>query len=228
MWLEIAEYVRLVKNTRGILLFRKGKEPDSKKLDWIRRVHRYRDVGISPTLWESLNQGKRPFVKLPYPSSDIEEFVKSLDVEIPEFLIETIVISLCYASPIFVLDNFLFSELEKVTAAELRADLLDKTELLRHIRIASYSMIDFYQITKEARNILRKVGIDELCNKRRKFAASDCKKRFWRIEENKEGSIVLAYFDLLHVLKDKIEKVVSNPNLSILLSISCAFSIELG
>jgi hypothetical protein len=50
----------------------------------------------------------------------------------------------------------------------------------------------------------------------------DGKKRFWRIKEDKHADIVVAYFDLIRVVRCL---KVKEPVISLALSISCGFRV---
>jgi len=239
MTMDLIEYISLLKNVRGILLFPVEEGPDPDKIKWLIKAHRYRDIGIPPSLYTFEELKKRPFVRLIYPLSGIEDLIGQLAGELPAYILEGIVMSSCYAAPLFILNQAIFELLKPLTIWNLVGDKLDSRELLRHIRIASYALIDFYRGAKEAEVILRDSGdseedlrkrIERLCEKRKREASADGKKRFWRIISKETPSLrpltLMAYFDLLPLLLPHIQRLRTQGGYSILLNITCGFGIE--
>lgn len=219
--MEFIDYVILLKNIRGIILFDPDREPDPDKIKWLKRTHRYRDIGVPEGL-SSIISGK-PFVRLPFPSYEINRFLGELEGDIPLHLLEGVALSSCYASPLLVLDQGIFDRLKPITIWSLKASEVDRKETLRHIRISHYSQIDFFSSAREAYEILKEGrGIEDLCKKREELAILDGKKRFWRIKEDKDADILVAYFDLLRIIKDL---KIKDPIISLALSISSGFRV---
>jgi hypothetical protein len=221
--MEFIDYVILLKNIRGILLFEPTKEPDLDKIKWLKKTHKYRNIGIPESIDKFKSISDKPFVKLSYPSDEINIFLNKLKNGLPLYLLEAVALSSCYACPLLILNQEIFDQLKPITIWSLKASEIDKKEILRHIRISHYSQIDFFSSAKQAYEILKEgKKIEDLCNNRKELAILDGKKRFWRIKEDKNSNTLVAYFDLLRIIKN-IKDIKSI--ISLALSISCGFRI---
>jgi hypothetical protein len=222
--MELIDYVVLLKNIRGVLLFDPNKEPDLDKIKWLKKTHRYRNIGVPEGLWGFDIISEKPFVKLTFPSNKLKRFLEEIEEGIPQYLLEGLALSSCYASPLLILDKELFNHLMPVMVWSLRAQDIDRKEILRHIRISQYSQIDFFSSARDAYDVLKEEcsKIEDLCRKRKELATLDGKKRFWRIKEDKHADLVVAYFDLLRITK---YLKIKEPMISLALSISCGFRV---
>lgn len=234
--LEIVEYTRLIKNSRGVLLYNPKKGYDDRLLGWLMGKHRYRNIGIPPSIYSD-RFAIKPFVKLFYPDEVVERLPQQLP-DLPDYVSEALVFSLIFGCPLYILNQDIFKALEPVTIWRLKVSSLPtQDELLRNIRIAGYSIIDFYEnmIENTHEVILQyldnKVPISKLkvtVGKREDIAKKDGNKRFWRMSSLPEGLTVLAYFDLLRLFLNKpnlLKIFKESKQAPLLLGISCGVLI---
>lgn len=235
--MNLINYLRRVKNTRGILLFDPTKEkPYTEKIfSFLVSKHKYRDIGVPPSLYNDKLDIK-PFVKLNFfkDTKEIEKICNELSSPtMPYYIIESVAYSLAFATPIYILDQALFKQLEPLTVWTLKVNNLPtESELIRNIRIAGYSMIDFYEIIdttidniiKYLNNEVELSRIKVVLAKRKEYACKDGNKRFWRAKQQSLGCTTIAYFDLLRLFIEKpnLLKLFSEAEGALpLLSISC-------
>jgi len=159
-------YLALVKNMRCILDVR---EENDDTLKIIRKYHRNRGVGIMTG--KGIPKGKC-FVEI-NPPEDFADIYAKVDFE-GKFLI----LSSSYLAPIVTdsLENY-----RKYCVREIRhSDALDISNFLRHLRIAEYSLIDYYaEIPKNFQDFLDKDV-----------------KRFWRLKHDEGKRTVGMYLHL--------------------------------
>ena len=196
-------------------------------------------------------------LKSPLPEIDQFVEVLLENVEVSKYAVESLVLASCYVNALVVLGRESFSALKPFVAWEMKSTAeLPETEVKRNLRIVGYAILDFhdkviaeaYKTLKEASGIIRKKeGIDKarkklekLIDKRRKIAEKDGEKRFWRLKQAGKGKErpVIAYLDIipliLEILVQKREKKLidficgSTPNLSMALSLTPAFILQLG
>jgi len=232
---SLIEWASLFKNLRGVVLF--PKEPDEGKVKWLVRKHRYRRLGIAPSFSPLVEQPalrKVPFVTLSFPAEELQRLSEILSRKAEKYVVESLILSCCYSSPLIVTDERLFVDLEPFVLWSLRSNQrLGEKDLIFHLRVASYVIIDFFALAKEAYEALGDLKkLRKHCEKRRKASEKDGRKRFWRIPEDPEGKIICAYLDLLPALLEELEG--GNPSAASLirsewtafaLPITCAFSL---
>lgn len=149
---NLIRYARRVKNTRLVFLARET--PPEDFIKFLKNKHRYREIAV---VEREKYKGKcfrlyEPELCLELPISD-------------PVLKKAISASILLLSPLLLLQKE--EELKKLSAWKRLGKWKDKLELLRHIRIAEYAMIDA-------------VGIDTISDT---YANTDGEKRFWRIKE---------------------------------------------
>ncbi len=232
---SLIEWASLFKNLRGVVLF--PKEPDEEKMKWLARKHRYRRLGVAPSFSPVVERPalkKSPFVTLSFPAEELERFSEILSKRAERYVAESLILSCCYSSPLIVTDEGLFENLKPFTLWSLRSnERLGEKDLIFHLRVASYVIIDFFGLAKEAYEALGDPKrLKKCCEKRRKASERDGRKRFWRIPEDPNGKIICAYLDLLPALLEELEG--GNPSAVALirsewtafaLPITCAFSL---
>ncbi len=214
-------YVSILKNLRGVIYFSEGEEI-LEKIKWINRHFRYRYVGISENILQKVEDkkikqvlSKKPFIQLYYPSENIKRFIQFF-VEIIEensLLLESLLLSSCYVSPLFVLGEKALQQCESFAIHFLEvSEKLDDKKLKRHLRIADYGVIDIHEkTTHQAWEVIKEASqynlkndflkaeriLESLIENRKELAKTDCKIRYWRLisEGKSEGEKVIIYFD---------------------------------
>jgi hypothetical protein len=207
---DIIEYVRLLKNIRGILLFNSIQRAlDTQLISFLQRKHKYREIGIIPSL-STDRLGMAPFVRLFYPDENLNKFIKELSEgsEIPFSIWEGLVLASIFAAPLYIIEGEIFKQLLPITVFSLKVRTLPTSEtLIRHIRIATYALIDAYELlTSETNRLVQQYLNEEIpfsrlkahLVRRREVVEKDGRRRFWRLEMVFEGGFpIVAYFDLL-------------------------------
>lgn len=188
-------------------------EPSQEKLKWLMKKHRYRNLGLPPSYEPKTPLGfleKDPFCRLWFPSKSIEELCRLLSKKVRPLICESLLLSLCYLAPLIILDEFFFKELEPFTIWALRSPVsLKGQDFIFHLRVASYTMIDFCKQSWGGEEVLKNPeAVLHLVERRKDMAREDGEKRFWRVGKSAEGKIVCAYFDLLPVLVSLSEEAL--------------------
>ena len=170
-----SEYLYLVKNLRGIIYF-SDKSKAEKEIEWLKRKFRYRKLGIAKSLKEKSKLklwDKLEILSLPF------EVNLKLNSEI-----ESMLLASSFLSPLLILKEETLTKLSNFLILGLKTkEVLDDRELKRNIRLANYSITDFY---------LKAIKADR--KEKVKIARGDLK-RFWRIKESKEGKSIIVYLD---------------------------------
>ena len=152
------KYARAVKNARLVLFARE--KPGDEMLRFLRQKHRYREMAVvKHEDW--MGKAFREF----HPPAELDFPVRD------EMLKKVLNASLFLLSPMLLFQQE--PELEGLVAWRRRGRFPDLGDLLRHIRIAEYAMIDAVQEQVD-----------------RDFAVKDGEKRFWRIKEEGEKPAV--------------------------------------
>jgi len=245
MDLNLIDWASLFKNLRGVVLL--PEEPDEGKLRWLVRKHRYRRLGLS-SRYKPASQitqlQKPPFVILHPPNPTLEELPQLLLSKASPLVTDSVVLSCCYSAPLVVTEEGLFKELASFTVWELRSSQsLSEKDLLFHLRVASYVIIDFFSLAREAFEVLQaylerreekaRMKLEQLCHRRQEKARRDGEKRFWRIPPDPGGKIICAYLDLLPAIcqelregNKRLAEVFTSPWAGLCLPLTCAFSLE--
>lgn len=112
---------------------------------------------------------------------------------------------------------------------EAAADL-PEDQVLRHVRIAGYGMLDSYEsMTAGGYRALLEGTVDAEHEDRTAFAAEDARERFWRFEEEASGETwVGGYFDALPAFEGAAvrEALESNPDLQVGLGLVGGFVVD--
>ena len=154
----LLKYARAVKNARLVLFSRE--KPRDEILRFLRQKHRYREMAVVKQE-EWMGKAFREF----HPPAEIDFPVRD------DVLRKALNASLFLLSPLLLFQQE--RELEPLVAWRRRGRFPDLGDLLRHIRIAEYAMIDAVQERVD-----------------RDFAAKDGEKRFWRIKEEGDSPAV--------------------------------------
>lgn len=182
------EYLYLVKNLRGIIYF-SDKTKAEREIEWLKRKFRYRKLGLAKSLKEKSKL--KLWSRVETLSLPLKEEVK-LNPEI-----ESILLASSFLSPLLILKEESLTKFSDFLILRLKTrENLDDRELKRNIRLANYSITDFY---------LRAIKADE--RERRKIASEDLK-RFWRISGDEEGKTIVAYLDPKLEVKHEIYRCI--------------------
>ena len=262
---DLPRYVSLLKNLRAVIFLDPTKKFPVEEIKWLRKKYRYRSIGIAQSLLSALNSEiresfmKKPFEILKFPLPEIEQFVRtvlSVELEIPEYVIESLIIASCYVNALVVLGRESFPVLRRFMAWEMKSTVeLPENEVKRNLRIVGYAILDFhdkviaeaYKTLKEASEIINKEKdfrkarrkLEKLIDKRRKMAEMDGEKRFWRLRQagKEEERTVIAYLDVVPLISEILiqkrdERLISficgsTPNLGMALSLTPTFILQL-
>ncbi len=148
---EVLNYARRVKNTRLVLFSREN--PPEDLLKFLKNKHRYREIAV-------VEEGK-------YTGKCFRLYEPHLSLELPVSdpkLNKAITASILLLSPLLLLQRE--EELEEFSLWKRMGNWEDMGDLLRHIRIAEYAMIDAVEKEATEQNL-----------------KADGEKRFWRIRE---------------------------------------------
>ena len=200
MSVSLSRYAALVKNLRGVVFFKPSEDVDE-LVEWLVKRFKYRNVGVPPSLVEFIDERKlkgNPFVQLSYPAADFIEFSKQIASErgVDSSAIEAAVLASVYVSPIIVLGVKGCEALSKlaVETVESKTSLDDKGWRL-HLRIADYTVLDFYQWSSSHAENLWLTSLDprEFTCERAERIVKD-KKRYWRLERGDEKPWKFMYY----------------------------------
>lgn len=186
-----SQFLSILKNLRGVVLFHPDDEVEG-EVKWIVNKFRYRDVGVTPALLEKVGGeqirarlSKKPFVSLPIPFPSIAQWISASVryANIDPLVMESITLSSCFISPLLVLKRTLLKDMLPFVVWTLKSSTeLNDQEIKRHLRIADYAVLDFYQtITQGAYNALERGDVQGLLEERKEKAKEDGQKRFWRL-----------------------------------------------
>ncbi len=192
-------------------------------LRWLNRRFKYRVLGISPLVLKELRgrglSPTRQVKPLHYPSKELSELVRCLSSvlgDVPEDVVESAVMASAYVSPLIVFGEPSRTVLNLATRIVKTAVKLNNALLKLHMRIADYSILDYYVKNLE---LLERLWKGELSSKEfvelRKDMVVKDSKRYWRLttqpskgrrkgtsktEALKEPQPFLAYVDPLSLL----------------------------
>lgn len=209
---DFVKYVSLLKTIRGVILSKQILNEQIKK--WIRRSIRWRPVGASINMIETLKKSgfsSKLIKNIVFPFDSHREIAAIIAENVDLTIAETIVLSSLYIVPILILDNETLRDLQKknIVIYEIHTDkkLSDK-DIKLHMRIAEYSMKDYhFDVIESAEKAIISGEIDSELKRRKKLCMKDAK-RYWRIRKE-SGDTIIVYLDPLRLLLDKIHVVRS-------------------
>ena len=195
MKISFYRYAAIVKNLRGVVLC---SDCSSEKAEWLFDRFRYRSLGFSPAIYPDVREKRKNFVELYYPSEAVAKIAEILAEKIDVALAESLVLASTYISPLLVV-GYDYSFFERNSVASVRtARLLSDRDWKLHLRIADYTVLDFYQwSTLNALEAVGKGKIEEALEERENKILKDVK-RYWRISSDK-GMVFLTYIDNLRL-----------------------------
>ena len=210
-------YAAIVKNLRGVVVFNELSEAVLKRVSWLRKRFRYRDLGLPPRLLEKFREslkeylGGKPFRELYYPIEKYRALPKLLEeyLGFNELVSEALMLSSLYISPLLVLDDLVIRELSEVAASAILVNRdMGINDWKLHLRIADYTVLDMYSFSVETGlRALKcyaegeKDCLEETLAKRQEAVEKD-KKRYWRIRSEK-GRVFMLYIDPLKLLVER-------------------------
>ncbi len=178
-----------MKNLRGVVLLDPKDELTPNFLRWLNRRFKYRILGISPLVLKEL-KGRglsltRQVKPLHYPSKELSELVECLSgvlSSVPEDVVESAVMASAYVSPLIVFGKPSKSVLSLATRVVRTVIKLNNALLKLHMRIADYSILDYYVKNLELLERLWKgeLSREEFVELRKDIVVRDSK-RYWRL-----------------------------------------------
>ena len=195
MKISFFRYAAIVKNLRGVVLCG---DCSSEKAEWLFSKFRYRSLGFPPSVYQVLKKKRKNFVELYYPSETIAKIVERVSKKVDKAVAESLILASTYISPLLVVEHD-FSFFERTSVAEVRTSkLLSDKDWRLHLRIADYTVLDFYQwSTLNAWSAIRERRVDEALEERERKILKDVK-RYWRISSER-GRVFLVYVDNLRL-----------------------------
>ena len=214
-------YAALVKNLRGVVVFSDFSKDVKARVDWLRKRFRYRDLGVSPSLYKRYSSvledymSGRPFQLLYDPTPKYEGLVKVFGevTGLDRVVAESFVMSSLYISPLILIDDKLVEEITGLGVKTIYTDKkLGVNDWKLHLRIADYTVLDMYRdMVLNALEVIdalikgERGKAEELIKARKETVKKDVK-RYWRIKSDK-GKPFLTYIDLLEILVENIKSI---------------------
>lgn len=202
----LPRHLALAQNLRGIGVYDPADPPDRPFFTWLARKHRYRNVGFPPSLVDHPDvdvTGYETFEAVEAPIEGAAAVVDAVDPG-PRWAVEALVVASAFVAPLFVHRPAL-TRFEPFAAWRCRtAEDLPEEQVLRHVRIAGYGMLDRFEAEAErgAAAVLEG-AIDAAVEDRARDARRDGEDRFWRLVEETSGDRwVGGYFDVLRGVAD--------------------------
>lgn len=229
---SLPRHLALALNVRGIAVYDPENPPDREFFTWLARKHQYRNVGIPPTLMDHPAVGiadYKTFEPTPFPMAGLDSLSGRTDIGEP-WAVESLLAASAYVSPLFVhrpaLDAFKpFAIWRLESAPELSED-----QVLRHVRIAGYGMLDAYEEMVDSGYEAVLDGTVEAERERRAdWATEDGQERFWRLREEVSGdTLVGGYYDALPAFVDDQAKTAldTDPNLLVGLGLVGGLAVD--
>ena len=232
MSVSLSRYAALVKNLRGVVVFIPG-DDIGEHVEWLVRRFRYRNVGVPPALVEHLDSkllSGKPFVQLSYPAENLISFAQRIAAveDVEPLIVEAAVLASIYVSPLLALGGSVAECLERLAVDSVESKvLLDDRGWRLHLRIADYTVLDFYQWSSGHAEALWNPHVDvkSFAEERAERIAKD-KKRYWRLQRGEESPWkFMHYIDLAQRASRKLEllEIVRSFNREI---VSAALAIE--
>lgn len=229
---SLPHHLALALNLRGIGVYDPAKPPERDFFTWLARKHQYRHVGFTPALMDHPDvdiEGYKTFEPAADPIEGLERIAQRSDVAQP-WVLESLLAASAFIAPLFIHRPALpafepFAAFKQESAADLPED-----QVMRHLRIAGYGMLDGYEaLTASGYAAVTERELEAECRDRAAFAEDDAEERFWRLNEEVDGDAwVGGYFDVLPALRDDTipEIFESNPDLQVGLGLVGGFAVD--
>ncbi len=204
---SLYRYISLVKNLRGVLYWRLE---NPGKIEWLVSRFKYRNLGVPPSLAPHLPLKRKVLVPLSFPSEIVQRVVQLFSEVLDVRSSEALCLASSYVCPLMVLSGFEDFSDAVVDVVRTEKELSIKDWKL-HMRIADYTVLDFYSWAVEsALKALRGGDVEAVLEERKERIKKD-KKRYWRLA-SEEGDVFLAYLDPLllayrHGLLGRLEEI---------------------
>lgn len=205
----LARHLVLSNNVRGLAVYHPDIPPEREVFTWLSRKHQYRNVGVPPSLIGHPTvdlTSYKTFTTLEYPVASLETLHSLTSETHPTWVTESIILASAYVTPLFIHQSALdaFSEF---SVWQLTVDTsLPEDQVLRHMRIADYGMLDFFEeSTANAWHALQENKLTEERERREEKAEADGQERFWRLidgAKHARDQWVGGYFDILPALPE--------------------------
>lgn len=209
---SFSRYAAIVKNLRGVVLVDPGEERSLRFLRWLSNRFRYRNVGTSPSVHESLKlRGKvlRPIINLYYPVREVRDLIEYLASGLGTYtreVIESVILASTYVSPVIVFGERFRGSLRSASINTIKTSVkMNNKSLKLHLRIADYSILDTYLANLRLLEGLWTGTAPEDVIKRRREVAVNEGRRFWRLTKSKGEAPeeeVVYYVDMVKAAND--------------------------
>lgn len=233
-------YLTLAKNIRGLAVYDPTDPPERELFTWLSRKHQYRNVGLPPGLVDHPTvdlTDYKTFKELEYPFAAIREVEESFNDRVESWACQSVLLASSYVIPMFIHSPAL-AGLEELAVWKLTIPgSLAEDQILRHMRIAGYGMLDFYEtLANRGYNAVVETAVDRERRKRRDAAGRDGRDRFWRLLEDEEndtdphsaqGNWVGGYFDILPSVTDATAGILeTHPETVVAFGLGGGFMID--
>jgi len=228
--LSFARYAAIVKNLRGVVVGYLEEPGCVDSIKWLAARFRYRDLGVGPLMVNAYRDsisrylGGKPLREIVFPLSELREFAVRLSEQLglDAMISEALVLASTYVSPLLAIGTRVREALEKLSVAKIVTDVksLDVQGWKLHLRIADYTILDFYeQCVTECMQLLSRglEGVEEILRNRVERIERDTK-RYWRISKS-SGEPFLLYIDMLRASIDVLRKASFSENVAAALAI---------
>lgn len=229
---SLPRHLALALNLRGIGVYDPAEPPDRDFFTWLARKHQYRNVGFVPPLLNHPEvdvEGYQTFERATCPVEGLDGLAEESDAA-PAWVLGSLLAASAFVAPLFIhrpaLEAFdPFAVFEQTSAADLPED-----QVMRHVRIAGFGMLDSYEtLTASGYEAVLDGTFERERTERSAFAAEDADERFWRLEEEVTGDAwVGGYFDALPAFEsaDVHDELEANPDLQVGLGLVGGFVVD--
>lgn len=236
---SLPRYVALLRNIRAVVLYDPDDPPTEKTWSWLQRKHRYRNVGIAPAAADATDREALPegdtITTLYLPNETVASICSETPESTPDWLAESMYLASAYVAPLLIQPTLLDS-LSEFSLWQLYPDIeLTEEQLLRHLRILGYGMVDFQEsMVESGYEAIVEGRISEERERRRSVTEEDGRDRCWRLFDEDEGDPVDesrwvgGYFDTLALLgDDAIDSLEADPDGAMLLGVIGSIVLDL-
>lgn len=227
----LARHLALSKNVRGLGVYDRDDPPDRPFFTWLSRKHQYRAVGFPPALWDHPSidiSNYETFELLQPPVPRLKELVDGDAIEAPAWVLESLLVASAYVVPLFI-HRDATSAFEPFVRWRLETDSgHSEDQVLRHMRILGYGMLDSYASSTESGwNAIDRGEVDGEIQRRETVAAEDGTDRCWRLlgDDSPGDTWVGGYFDVLPAVRSDATGAL-DPNAAIGLGLVGAFIVD--